>query len=108
MYMLSTKCKDRTGRILPQGLDRTDQGQRGPSKKKEGSIFSLNGLRQALLQEIYYTTEKFISRFSQDKNFSKQLTVYEKIKDKLSRDYSFEAIRYFSRKRFCWVCFINL
>ena len=85
MYILLTKHKDRTGRTLPQGLDRTDQAQRGPSKKNGGSIFSLNGLEQALLQEIYYTTEKFISRFSQDNNFSTQLTVYEKRKDELSR-----------------------
>ena len=68
MYMLSTKCKDLTGRILAQGLDRTDQPQRGPHKKKGGSIFSLNGLEKALLQKIYYTTEKLISRFSQDNN----------------------------------------
>ena len=76
--MLLTKCKDLTGRILAQGLDRTDQPQRGPYKKRGGSIFSLNGLEQVLLQEIYYTTEKFISRFSQDNNYSTQLTVYEK------------------------------
>ena len=98
--MLSTKCKDHTGRILAQGLDRTDQPQRGPYKEKGGSIFSLNGLEKALLQKIYYTTEKLISRFSRDNNFSTQLTIYEKRKDKLSHDYSFEAIRYFSRKSF--------
>ena len=32
--MLLTKCKDRTCRILAKGLDRTDQPQRGPYKKK--------------------------------------------------------------------------
>ena len=107
--MLLTKCKDRTCRILAQGPDRTDQPQRGLYKKKREVVdISLNGLEQALLQEIYYTTEKLISRFSQDNNYSTQLTVYEKRKDKLSRDYSFEAIRYFSGKRFCWVCFPNL
>ena len=36
MYMLLTKCKDLTGRILAQGLDRTDQPQRGPYKKRGG------------------------------------------------------------------------
>ena len=77
-------------------------------QKKGGSIFSLNGLEQAFLREIYYTTEKRIIRFSQDSNYSTQLTVYEKRKDKLSRVYSFEAIRYLSRKRFCWVCFMNV
>ena len=107
--MLLTKCKDRTCRILAKGLDRTDQPSEVLTRKSgRWSIFSLNGLEQALLQEIYYTTEKLISRFSQDNNYSTQLTVYEKRKDKLSRDYSFEAIRYFSGKRFCWVCFPNL
>ena len=62
--MLSAKFKDRTCRILAQGLDRIDQAQRSPYKEKVGSIFSLNGLEQALLQEIYYTTEKLINRFS--------------------------------------------
>ena len=71
MYMLSKKCKDLTGRILAQGLDRTDQPQRGLYKKKREVVdISLNGLEQALLQEIYYTTEKLISRFSQDNNSS--------------------------------------
>ena len=37
--MLLTKCKDRTGRMLAQGFDRTDQGQRGPSKKGGVDIF---------------------------------------------------------------------
>ena len=37
--MLLTKCKDLTGRILPQGLDRTDQAQRGPYKKRGIDIF---------------------------------------------------------------------
>ena len=32
--MLSKKCKDLTGRILAQGLDTTDQPQRGLYKKK--------------------------------------------------------------------------
>ena len=86
--MLSKKCKDLTGRILAQGLDRMEQAQRGPFKKKGGVDISLKGLEKALLQEIYYTNEKLISRFSQDNNSSTQLTVYEKRKDKLSRDYS--------------------
>ena len=56
--MLLTKCKDRTCRILAQGPDRTDQPQRGLYKKKREVVdISLNGLEQALLQEIYYTTE---------------------------------------------------
>ena len=56
--MLLTKCKDRTCRILTQGPDRTDQPQRGLYKKKREVVdISLNGLEQALLQEIYYTTE---------------------------------------------------
>ena len=37
--MLLTKCKDRTGRILAQGLDRIDQTQRGPYKKGGVDIF---------------------------------------------------------------------
>ena len=37
--MLSTKCKDGTGRILAQGLDRIDQTQRSPYKKKGFDIF---------------------------------------------------------------------
>ena len=101
MFMLSKKCKDLTGRIFTQGLDRIEQAQRGPYKKNgRGVDISLNSLEKSLSQETYYTNEKLISRFSQDNNSSTQLTVYEKRKDKLSRDYSFEAIRYFSRKRF--------
>ena len=39
IYMLLTKRKGRTGRILAQGLDKTDQAQRGPYKKKGGRYF---------------------------------------------------------------------
>ena len=37
--MLLTKCKDRTDRMLAQGIDRTDQAQRGPYKKRRSRYF---------------------------------------------------------------------
>ena len=49
MYILLTKREGRTGRISAQGLDSTDQAQRGPYKKDQGPIFSQYGNEQAWL-----------------------------------------------------------